>query len=348
MERYIGIDAHSETCTVAVMGSAGRRLREAKVETQGKMLRELIGMVPRRRHVCLEEGAQSEWLYELLEPLVEEIVVVRPQKREGPKSDSIDAWSLADGLRRGVLPTPVFKAPGSFTGLRQAMRAHQLIQRDLVRAKQRVKALYQSRGLRRLGNSVYEVEARATCLKELPRHHRRLATLLSDELDALAELAAEAEDWLQTEAKRTPAVNRLATAPGIGTIRAAQIVAVVVSPHRFRTRKQFWSYCGLGVVTRSSADYGVENGQLVRRKSVSTRGLNRNRNPMLKNVFKGAAKTVTNQMMRHPLRADYIKMVEGGTKANLAQLTIARRIAALTLAMWKNQEDYDPARNPSS
>ncbi len=26
-----------------------------------------------------------------------------------------------------------------------------------------------------------------------------------------------------------------------------------MTPHRFRTKRQFWSYCGLGIVTRSSS-----------------------------------------------------------------------------------------------
>jgi hypothetical protein len=31
-------------------------------------------------------------------------------------------------------------------------------------------------------------------------------------------------------------------------------------------------------------------------------------------------------------------------KPNLARLTMARRIAGAVLAMWKNQEEYDPAK----
>ena len=41
----------------------------------------------------------------------------------------------------------------------------------------------------------------------------------------------------------------------LGEIRVAQMIAVVMTPDRFRTRQQFWSYCGLGIVTRSSSDW---------------------------------------------------------------------------------------------
>ncbi len=50
------------------------------------------------------------------------------------------------------------------------------------------------------------------------------------------------------------------------------------------------------------------------------------------------------QKPEHPLTQHYARLLEAGTKPPNARLTIARKIAALSLAMWKNQEAYDPAR----
>ena len=44
----------------------------------------------------------------------------------------------------------------------------------------------------------------------------------------------------------------------------------------------------------------------------------------------------------HVTRADYVRLTEQGTKPPMDQLTLARKIAATVLAMWKNQEVYDP------
>jgi hypothetical protein len=83
----------------------------------------------------------------------------------------------------------------------------------------------------------------------------------------------------------------------------------------------------------------------VRTNLKQTRGLNRNHQPLLKNVFKGAAMTLAStKMAAHPLHQAYQRLLASGTKPNLAQLTIARRVAAATLAMWKNKETYDPAK----
>jgi hypothetical protein len=46
-----------------------------------------------------------------------------------------------------------------------------------------------------------------------------------------------------------------------------------------------------------------------------------------------------------PLHRAYQRQVREGTDPALARLTVARRIAAAVLAMWKNQEDYDPTRH---
>lgn len=343
MDRYIGIDAHSQSCTMAVIGPSGRRLKSQVLETNGTVLTEALKSIPGRKHVCLEEGTQSEWLYEILSPLVEETVVTMPQKRAGQKDDLRDALALAEELRTGALDTKVYKAPKQFSGLRNAVRAYGMVIRDVVRTKNRLKAVYRSRGILTDGE-VYDEKKRRRWLAKLPAKHRRLAEWLSQQLDALAPLEQQAEEWLREEAKAHTIIRKLSTAPGMGAIRTAQLVAIVVTPHRFRTTRQFWSYCGLGIVMRSSSDWVRHNGKWIRAEVQQTRGLNRNCNPLLKTVFKGAATTVIRQLPDHPLHQGYQRMLNAGIKPNLAKLTLARRIAAAVLAMWKNSEVYDEKR----
>jgi hypothetical protein len=87
MDRYIGLDAHSASCTVAVVGPSGRRLQHQVLETNGRSLINFIKTIPGRKHLCLEEGNHSAWLYEILEPHVEEIVVPFINPFHKPLSD---------------------------------------------------------------------------------------------------------------------------------------------------------------------------------------------------------------------------------------------------------------------
>lgn len=227
------------------------------------------------------------------------------------------------------------------------MRSYTILRDDLIRAKNRVKAIYRSRALLPMGEEVFHPEKHERWEKKLTSPQRESAALLYAQVESLTTLRDIAEKRLLDAAKPHKSVMIVGTAPAIGPIRAAQIVAAVVTPHRFRTSRQFWAYCGLAVVTRSSSDWVRGPRGWVRARVAQTRGLNRNRQPELKAVFKGAALQVITKMSSHPLHADYQRLLEAGTKPHLARLTIARRIAAAVLAMWKHEEVYDPEKQRS-
>ncbi len=138
MERYIGLDGHTASCTIAVVSETGKRLRDFPVETNGQALVEVIRSVPRRRHLVFEEGAHSAWLYEILKPHVDEIVVARLPRRRGQKSDAHDAYALAEQLRIGGLEQRVFKAPQQFAMLRELACSHRTVTRELVRVSKKL------------------------------------------------------------------------------------------------------------------------------------------------------------------------------------------------------------------
>ena len=178
----------------------------------------------------------------------------------------------------------------------------------------------------------------------LPTATRQAIAFVSREFEFLTDLKSEAEKAMLHESHRHSIARRLETTPGLGPIRVAQLLPIVVTPHRFRTKRQFWAYCGFGVVTRTSSDWVRQDGHWVRAKVNRTRGLNFNHNRKLKAIFKGAATTVVAHSGPSPLREHYERLLQEGTKPNLARLTIARRIAAIVLAMWKRGEQYDPRK----
>lgn len=108
MTRYIGHYAHSESCTIAVLGPSGKRLRHERLQTSAELLKSFIKEVPRPRHLCMEDGTLSEWLFEELTPVVDKLVVVMPDRTPGNKSDLIDACKLAADLRRDAIRRPVY------------------------------------------------------------------------------------------------------------------------------------------------------------------------------------------------------------------------------------------------
>ena len=158
-------------------------------------------------------------------------------------------------------------------------------------------------------------------------------------------LKAKAEKALLAEARKHREWRLLKTCPGMGPIRTAALLPVVVTPYRFQSRSHFWAYCGLGIVMRSSSDWvRTATGRWVKAEVQQTRGLNRNFNRTLKRIFKGAATTVITQGKHDPVYYHYERLLDGGTKPNLAKLTIARQLASIVLALWRSGEAYDPTK----
>ena len=69
-----------------------------------------------------------------------------------------------------------------------------------------------------------------------------------------------------------------------------------------------------------------------------TRGLNPNYNRILKHVFKDAALLAS---AHGALKPYYDHLVAQGMRPSLARLTVARKIAAITLAVWKKGVRFD-------
>jgi transposase len=344
MERYLGADVHAASVTFCVLDATGRQIRRDVIETNGQALVGYLQHVPGRLRLCIEEGEWSQWLYEILSPHVAELVVYRGEWKPGLKSDAIDAHGLAEKLRTGRIDRPVFKDARRFVALRDRARAYTMITRDVARVKTRLKSFFRARGLPCSGEAIYRAPTLAKRSRLLPTGAREAVRLLGRELETLRVFKEEAEAGMLRESRRHPIARVLETAPGFGPVRVAQMLPIVITPHRFRTKRQFWSYCGFAVVTRSSSDWVRERDRWVRARVLQTRGLNFNHNPMLKALFKGAATTVIAHAGPNPLREGYDRQCAEGTKPSLAKVTVARKIAAIVLAMWKSEERYDPGR----
>ena len=99
-------------------------------------------------------------------------------------------------------------------------------------------------------------------------------------------------------------------------------------------------HSGLGIETHDRAQYRYVQGQLQRsKKPVQLRGLNRNHNHDLKNVFKGTASWASSNP--GPFQDFYVGLLGKGMKPEMARLTLARKIAAIALRVWKRGEHFD-------
>jgi transposase len=340
---YLGLDVHQATIVACVRDERGAIVMKATMPTEASMILRFVRGLG-RVHVAFEEGTQAQWLHDLLLPEAERVVVcnVRGKSEVANKSDGIDAADLSDRLRLGSLKT-VYHGAASMLPLKELVRNYNSLIEDGTRVMLRVKAMFRARAIRTPGVSVYRASSRPGWLEQLPRGARFRAESLLEQLDLLLKQRPKARAAMVAEAKRHSGWRNLRSMPFFGDVRVAQLMAIMATPHRFRTKRNIWPYSGLAVITRSSADEEFDGGKLRRRKKApQTRGLNRNHNPMLKAIFKGAANAAAAKP--GPLQDIYQACVARGTKPELAKVTLARKIASVALRLWKKGELWDPKK----
>jgi len=345
-DKYIGMDVHQASVVCAVHNAAGKCIARSIIETKAETVRDFLRGLSGTLHVTFEEGTQAAWLHGLVKPLVAELVVCNPRRnhllKEGSKSDKVDASKLAELLRAG-LDKAVYHGAPSVAPLKELAHAYDQLTQDRVRVMSRLKALYRARAIPCAGSTPYSHAHRSEWLEQLSEPaQRQRAMWLYAEMDAINALRREAHNRMLGEARPHPAFARLVGVPGLGPIRAAQLIAAVASPHRFRTKRQFWAYCGLAVVTKSSADYQLVEGRWVQQaRACQTRGLNEQFNHRLKAVFKSA---VLEALKEETFKRYHERLRERGLRAELARVQVARKLAAVALAVWKRAAAYDAER----
>ena len=275
-EKYIGLDVHQATISVAVTDSQGKVVMESILETKASTLLEFFAGLRGSLFVTFEEGTWAAWLYDLLKPHVS-----------------------------------------------------------------RLKALYRSWAIPCAGRDVYYTRHRSQWLEKIPEAGtRRRAEQLYPQLDMLQHLRQQARRELLAESRKHAITAKLRQIPSLGPIRCALAVALIQTPHRFRSKRQLWTYSGLGLETRDSGEYHFVKGQMRRRKKQATiRGLNKDYNHDLKGLFKGAATRAS--VKPGPFQEFYQRSLAKGIKPTMVRLTLARKIAAITLTLWKKGEDFD-------
>jgi transposase len=343
---YVGMDVHQASILIVVLNGAGKIVMQSVIETGAERVRGFLKQLRGKVYVTFEEGTQANWLHDVVRPLVTEVVVCDPRHNKllqsGNKSDRVDAQKLAELLRNGSLKA-VYHGDHGMRTLKELVRTYDCLVSDTTRVMNRLKAIFRGRAIACGGHEIYRQDRKEEWQAKLSEPGaKQRAGFLYEQLAALKPLRHKAKRAMVTAARRQAAYPWLLSVPQLGAVSVAQLMAVVGTPYRFRTKRQFWAYVGLAVVTCSSADHEVVNGVLRRRqRPIATRGLNRNHNHLLKRVFKSAA---TSACQSGPFKAAYDTRVQAGMDPSMARLTIARQLTAITLAIWKQGELFSPER----
>ena len=333
---HIGIDVHKRQSQICIVTEVGEVIERA-IQTTRDRFAAVLGERPRAR-ILLEASTESEWVAQCLEALRHEVIVadpnyapMYPERRRRVKTNRRDARTLATACRLGAY-RPAHRASAEQRRVRQQLTVRDVLVRTRTRAIAMTGALVRSEGLRvRSGKP----EQFVTRLHELPLPPALRATL-APTLSLLETLDGEirqADGAVAQIAVQDPVVTRLMTAPGIGPVTAAAFVATLDRADRFAGAHQVESYLGLVPREDSSADYR-------RRGHITKAG-----NPRMRWLLVQAAWAVwhSTHADAQALRA-WAQRIASRRGTTVAIVALARRLAGMLFAMWRDETPFDAAR----
>ncbi len=312
--KYIGLDAHSSTCTFCVLDSQGVVLETRTIVTNGRLLIDYVCSLGGRLELAFEECDLSCWLFDIFQKHVSRIIVCNPTHNaqyKRVKTDKLDAFNLATLLRGGFLKA-VFHDGSDREKFRMLVSGYDDTVEESTRLKNRIKAIKRRMQSQKKLFSAGDPDF--------------ILGQFSARLEQLKQMKAEYEQKLEKSVKRFKEYKYLASIPGIAEIQASRIIAQIVDPTRFKNKHKLFSYADLTRHRRTSAN----------RQYGSVRAFG---NRTLKCVFKMAAHSALKG--KSCLRAYYEALRTKGLSDKQARNAVARKIAAVTLAVWRNKTYFN-------
>jgi transposase len=306
-------------------------------------LEDLLGVSAPKARIAIEACREAWHVHDELVRFGHEVKLVdttRVKKlgigQHGRKTDRIDAEVLARALESGHIPEAHV-----LSSHRRALRTHMMVRRALI--EMRTQTVTTIRGIvRASGQRV------ATCTaesfveyyreRELPDEVRAVCEPLVQVLTTLEPQLDEIDRKISELAKHEGMIAFLMTAPGVGLMVAAMFVSVVDDAKRFTKAHHVESYLGLVPSEDSS-------GGKRRIGAISKQGNSYLRALLVQaawTILKGRrANETETPRLSDPLRAWADGVAERRGK-HVAAIALARRLAGVLWAMWRDGTVYDP------
>jgi transposase len=333
---YGAIDLHTKESEIRIVTAAGEVVLHRRVATTRAALSGVFGGRARLR-ILLESGTESEWVAQHLEALGHEVVVADPnyapmygQRTRRIKTDTRDVVALAETNRLGI-----YRRAHRVSTPQRIVRRQLQVRDQLVRMRTQVinlmRGQLRSEGLRIRSGRAESFVTRYQAL-EIPGALRAVLEPLVQGLVALAPLIAAADAWAKQTAEADAVARRLMTAPGVGPITALSFQSALDTVTRFRGPGAVSAY--LGMVPREAS-----SGERQRRGSITKAGPGR-----IRGVLVQASWVVWRSPRRSAALHAWVHRLADRRGKRIAIVALARRLARILFAMWRDSRDFQAAR----
>jgi transposase len=359
VRRFVGLDVHAETISVAVAEKDGEVRSLGTIPNREQSIRKLVTKLSGSGiwRACYEAGPTGYALYWQLTKLGVECSVIAPtlvpvKAGDRVKTDRRDAERLAKSFRAGDL-TPVWVPDAAHEALRDLVRAREAAKRDQLRARHRLGKFLLRQGRRPTERMTAWTQRHLDWIRREVKFEQfaQRATLEDylEEVDHLGQRIARLEKAIDEAIEGAPAtmkavVSALQALRGVAKMTAITIVAEVGQLSRFPKARQLMGYSGAVASEHSSGERTSRGGITktgnahLRRVLVEaawsqrfapslTRRLRERQEGLSAEVVEIAAKA------RHRLSARYRRLLARGKSKQQVVTAIARELLGFVWAI---------------
>lgn len=331
---YGAIDLHTRKTLIRIVAADGAVILDRTITTTREGFAQVFGGRPPLR-VLLETGTESEWVAQAIEAHGHEVVVADPNYAlmygvtvRAVKTDRRDVAALAEACRLGI-----YRAAHRVSPAQRHLRRQLLVRAQLIRMRTQainlLRAQLRQEGYRLPSGSSETTAARCRGLSLTPALRETLEPALGL-LDDLAPRIAACEAVAAQQAKADPVVRRLMTAPGVGPIVGLTYRAVIDDVARFPNASQSTAF--LGLVPREDS-----SGTRRRKGAITKRGPT-----ALRVLLIQAAWVIWRQRQGRAALHAWVERLAARRGRRIAIVALARRLARILYAMWRDGCDYRP------
>lgn len=330
---FVGVDLHKVNSQICFQDGETGEIEDLRIKTEAGAFEKAFGKRPRCR-VVIESSTESEWVARTLEAMGHEVIVADPNfepmyatRTRKIKTDKRDAHALADAARKET-----YRRAHRVSDEQRHVR-HLLTCRDgLVSTRTKlistVRALTRQDGLRVPGGAAESFHVRVESLPMSEEMKMVIEPLLAS-IKSMTDTIRNSYDKRIAEHANNPTARRLQTVPGVGPVVSVAMLATLDDVGRFPGAREVAAYLGLVPSERSS-------GEKQRRGAITKRG-----NSRMRWLLVQSAHTLMNKRSRanEPLYV-WARAVEMRRGRRVAVVALARRLARILYAIWRDEAEY--------
>lgn len=332
---FIGNDLHKKTISVCVMNQERKVLKRQTLNCAEPD--QIVAFFQQWRpfQAVVEATASYEWLWQLLEPLAQRLVLAHPKTlrviaESKNKSDKLDAQVLAEFLALDMIPEAYRPTPRQRQH-RALVRQRCFVKKNLTRVRNKIRRLvsdynadrrdlFTQEGLKYLGQAK----------KKFSEVDRFILGQLLLQWEYHQQQFQAVQRRLKTFAGKAPAKEKeiravLGSMPSVGPTTIEIVLSEIGAIERFRSNKRVVAYAGLAPGHRESAGHKKDLG------------ITKEGSGLLRWALIQTAWRTLRCSLRWRCVYENLKKRRGCKRAIVA---VARRLLTVMAALWRTGQRY--------